>query len=162
MREAAAPQNCVFFTPLFHFFCCIFARHVQTKCILKTEISPGLHLFSPQWRLKLFASTQGGLPPPTQLTNTGRPGKTVFLQNLHLITEVCVQKISQVQIQSHENKSQLSRAISYSISWFQVVTERLTGTFRQAHLRTLFVCFDEKPFQYTQRTFASISNMYSA
>ena len=89
----------VFFSPpLFHFFCCIFARHVQTKCILKTEISPGLHLFSPQWRLKLFARTQGGLPPPTQLTNTGRPGKTVFLQNLHLITEVCVQKISQVQI----------------------------------------------------------------
>ena len=44
---------------------------------LNTHITPILkknavlaRIFCPPWRLKLFAGTQGGSPPPTQLTNT--------------------------------------------------------------------------------------------
>ena len=44
-----------------------FPRTYKTNFAKKSGLAC---IFWPRWRLKVFASTQGGLPPPTQLTNT--------------------------------------------------------------------------------------------
>ena len=54
------------FRPFFFAFS-PFPRTYKTNFAKKSGLAC---IFWPRWRLKVFASTQGGLPPPTQLTNT--------------------------------------------------------------------------------------------
>ena len=71
-RVLSRPKNDQFwrvfylFPPIFLLF---HPPYAYTKPILQKK-SGLAWIFWPRWRLKVFASTQGGLPPPTQLTNT--------------------------------------------------------------------------------------------
>ena len=62
-----------FFTLFRPFFLHFHPFHAHTKPILQKKSGLAC-IFWPRWRLKVFASTQGGLPPPTQLTNTNTKG----------------------------------------------------------------------------------------
>ena len=56
-----SPFSAIFFA--FTPFSCTYKTNFEKKSVLTW-------IFCPRWRLKHFAGTQGGSPPPTQLTNT--------------------------------------------------------------------------------------------
>ena len=71
-RVLSRPKNDQFwrvFYPFQPIFLLFHPPYAYTKPILQKKSGLAC-IFWPRWRLKVFASTQGGLPPPTQLTNT--------------------------------------------------------------------------------------------
>ena len=71
-RVLSRPKNDQFWRVFYPFppiFLLFHPPYAYTKPILQKK-SGLAWIFWPRWRVKVFASTQGGLPPPTQLTNT--------------------------------------------------------------------------------------------